>query len=295
MIKKTIPTLLLLLIFVFSGCISKKKYSREITQIREDYNAQILQLDKQLRHANRAIDTLTLQLAEKTGANKALLQTQDKLQDRIDALQDEIQRRDMLASDQQKSTSQLVREKEQIIAEKQKQLDAIKKLLTERETRLQNIAAELAAAVQPLDSLGKHHEIETVDGNVVLTIYESLLFYAGKTRIRSHGQTMLESVAEVLDKYPQYQFIVTGHTDNKPVKGYKDNWSFSALRAAAVVRFFTEDYGLSPAQFSAVGKGEFSPRASNEMSEGRAANRRIEITIAPRTDMLITQLKKILE
>jgi chemotaxis protein MotB len=292
----TIRLTLLFCSFIFiTSCVSKKKYRTEISNLQKDYNTQVIQLDKNLRVANRSIDSLTLKLAESRGANNALLTTQDKLQDRIDELQDNVEELKKTANEGKKSSNQLVREKEAVIANKQAQLDKIGQLIEDREKAMNNIAVELANSMRSIDSLGKHHEVEIIDGKLVVTLYESLMFHPKDLRVRTGGIQMLGLVSEVLEKYPQFQIEVEGHTDNRSVRGYKSNWNFSAQRAAAVVDVLTDEYGLSPNKFSAVGKGEFSPNASNEMTEGRASNRRIEIIISPRTDIIINQIKRALE
>ncbi len=287
--------LLLFSIFIFASCISKKKYQAEISGIQKDYNAQIQQLDAQWRKADRTIDSLNLKLAEKTGANEALILTQDKLQDRIDLLQEEIENRDNLANTQKEASSQTLKQKDEEIALRQQKIESILELIAAREKSMKDLSFEMANAMQPLDSLGSHHEVEIVDGKVKITLFESLMFRAGSTRVRTYAIQMLGKIAGVLENYPQFKIIVEGHTDNRKPRNYKDNWDLSALRASSVVKVLTNDYGLSPNQITVAGKGEFSPKASNEMSEGRSTNRRIEIIVAQRTDIILGTIRRQLQ
>ena len=75
---------------------------------------------------------------------------------------------------------------------------------------------------------------------------------------------------------------VSGHTDNIPMifgSQFRDNWDLAAARASSVVQAL-EDSGQVPAdRMQAVSFGESKPLESNETSEGRALNRRIEIEI----------------
>ena len=104
---------------------------------------------------------------------------------------------------------------------------------------------------------------------------------------------MLAIISQVLSGYPGMFVTVVGHTDNKqPSSSYKDNWNYSSLEAAAVVRMLTDEFDLARNQVLAAGKGEFAPRASNETPEGRKLNRRIELTIEAREDNLIRELRK---
>ncbi|HSQ33995.1 MAG TPA: OmpA family protein, partial [Peptostreptococcaceae bacterium] len=75
--------------------------------------------------------------------------------------------------------------------------------------------------------------------------------------------------------------VIEGHTDNIPIKSskYGSNWELSTQRAVSVVRFFVEQKGMSPTQFSATGYGEYKPLVDNKTPENRAKNRRVDIVI----------------
>jgi chemotaxis protein MotB len=95
---------------------------------------------------------------------------------------------------------------------------------------------------------------------------------------------VLTKVSTELAKTP-HRVEVLGHTDDVPISSrlkntYPTNWELAGARAASVVRLFEEN-GLPGDRLSAVSRGEFDPRASNEDAEGRARNRRIEIRLIP--------------
>jgi len=75
--------------------------------------------------------------------------------------------------------------------------------------------------------------------------------------------------------------IVEGHTDNVPMKHgqYADNLALSQARAEAVVKFFVDLFDLKPSIFTAVGKGDSQPIATNDTPEGRKLNRRVTLRI----------------
>jgi chemotaxis protein MotB len=100
-------------------------------------------------------------------------------------------------------------------------------------------------------------------------------------------------LAGVLDKNPDIDILVEGHTDNVPIKTsvYKDNWDLSVARATSIVRILTNDYKIAPTRMTASGKGEYFPKADNETPEGRAKNRRTEIILSPKLDELMKLLK----
>jgi chemotaxis protein MotB len=95
-------------------------------------------------------------------------------------------------------------------------------------------------------------------------------------------------VARVLATIPGRAFQVAGHTDNVPIDSarFPSNWELSTARAVEVVKLLVSQ-GVGPKTLSAAGYGEFDPVASNDAPDGRAKNRRIEITLQPNLDELV--------
>ena len=60
---------------------------------------------------------------------------------------------------------------------------------------------------------------------------------------------------------------------------YRDNWDLAAARASSVVQSLQESKVIDPKRLIATSKGETEPLASNQTSQGRSKNRRIEIEI----------------
>ncbi len=160
-------------------------------------------------------------------------------------------------------------------------------------------AAELAEQVQQatndrsqleqemrseLDS--RNITISELQGRLTIDILDRILFDSGESDLKPEGQQVLLKLAELLQKNTNRQVQVVGHTDNVPIHvstrgGYTDNWSLSAGRATAAVRFLHEKAGIDPSRLAAVGFGEFRPLAENTTPEGRARNRRIAVVILP--------------
>ena len=94
----------------------------------------------------------------------------------------------------------------------------------------------------------------------------------------------LQSFAQALERAKQVLNIeirVEGHTDNWPIRGgkYASNWELSSARALEVVRYLSNISGIHEGKFSALGYGEFRPLTTNNTTEGRSKNRRVEIFI----------------
>ena len=102
----------------------------------------------------------------------------------------------------------------------------------------------------------------------------------------------LKALADVLNKNPDIQILVEGHTDNVPIKTavFKDNWDLSVGRATTITRMLNKEYGVTATRMTASGRGEYFPRASNDTPEGKAKNRRTEIILSPKLDEIMNLL-----
>jgi chemotaxis protein MotB len=122
---------------------------------------------------------------------------------------------------------------------------------------------------------------------------DKLLFKSGSAAVEAKGKEAIKVLAGVLDKNRDIDILIEGHTDNVPIKTavYRDNWDLSVARATSIVRILTEEYKIQPTRLTASGKGEYSPRATNETPEGRALNRRTEIILSPKLDEIMQLLK----
>ncbi|NOH73113.1 OmpA family protein [Vibrio pectenicida] len=101
-------------------------------------------------------------------------------------------------------------------------------------------------------------------------------FESSSSQLKSESLSQLDELVEFLEKYPQAQVNITGYTDSSGAESY--NQVLSEKRAKAVAKVLT-DRGISPDRLTATGKGESGPIASNDTLEGRAKNRRVEISV----------------
>lgn len=279
---KSTYAIVVLLALLAAGCVSSKKYkaAQASHQIQRDSLLDVVQ------GLNIATDTLHQALTFERGANYALLLTQDKLQDRIDLLQLEIDQLSNNASATSQSLNSALRRKDDDIAARQAQLDGIAQWLQTREDRLAAVDSTLATMWKVSEATPWESRLQ--GGQLFLSIPEDKLFRTGSTSaLLKTGEVLLGQIAAVLEGYPELQIHVIGHTDNKPVgRQGLDNWQYSALRAVSVVKFLTEAANIGANRVMASGKAQFAPLESNETTEGRQRNRRIDLVIHPRdTDM----------
>ena len=96
----------------------------------------------------------------------------------------------------------------------------------------------------------------------------------------------MKRIAEALAQV-QGQILVTGHTDNQPIKTkeFRNNWYLSTARAISVLEFMV-DAGFAAKNVAAAGYGEFDPIAANDTPQNREQNRRIEIILVPNLEEL---------
>lgn len=116
--------------------------------------------------------------------------------------------------------------------------------------------------------------------NIVLNMPGNVTFASGSSDLNSRFFKVLDSVSLVLKKYEKTLVDVAGHTDS--VGGTEMNQGLSERRAGTVAQYLMSK-GVIEQRFSVVGFGETRPVASNDTSEGRAMNRRVEIKLVPLT------------
>ncbi len=121
-------------------------------------------------------------------------------------------------------------------------------------------------------------EIERVrDDLLKLTFDNEVTFDVNSAAIKSSFTDSLNKVGEVMVKYQSLGQVV-GHTDSTGSEAY--NQALSERRAEAVSDYLLRR-GVPAASLTAMGRGEFEPRESNDTAAGRALNRRVEIFVSP--------------
>jgi chemotaxis protein MotB len=143
---------------------------------------------------------------------------------------------------------------------------------------------ELAARFQKLVDAGQL-KVVMRGGRMVLELSNDVLFDSGRTELKEVGKKTLAEIAGVLRTMGDRRFQVAGHTDNVKISTprFPSNWELSTARAVEVVKLLVDD-GMDSRNLSAAGYGEFAPLVGNDTAEGRAKNRRIEITLVPNLD-----------
>lgn len=137
-----------------------------------------------------------------------------------------------------------------------------------------------AELISKIKEISQYVETETKGNKFVIRLQGETTFNSGKADIRPDMIPVLRKVGEVL-KYAKGDVIVAGHTDNVPIHSsiYPSNLELSVSRAVSVSQFMISNNYIQPDRLSTMGFGEYRPIASNDTSEGRARNRRVEIIV----------------
>jgi chemotaxis protein MotB len=127
--------------------------------------------------------------------------------------------------------------------------------------------------------------ITRLQGAIKVAVNSELLFPSGGWQMPPAAAQTIAKMAPILAPFVQTQIIVTGYTDNVPIgpelrqQGVDNNQQLSLKRAQTVANFLVSQ-GVNPNLVSARGLGDADPVASNDTPQGRAQNRRVELTLA---------------
>lgn len=117
--------------------------------------------------------------------------------------------------------------------------------------------------------------------NINLVMPGNITFPTSKSSLKADFYAVLDSVALVLEEFEKTVIVVSGYTDN--VGTDASNQQLSEDRAETVADYL-KGKEIKAVRFDTVGFGERNPVADNNTEEGRALNRRVEITLLPITE-----------
>ena len=319
MIKKL--SILALTATLFTSCVSKQIY----TDLEDKYanlKKENRSLSDEMAELSKEKTKISNDLNELESAYESAVSERDKLQADYAAAKNNLETLKAsykaleenssasIAKNSQKNRELLAQleAKEQALATENERLNTLKKELESRSQRvaeLENVIASKDAAMNNLkDAIskaltnfeGKGLTVEQRNGKVYISMENKLLFESGSWFVGSQGKQAVKQLGNVLAENPEISVLIEGHTDNVPYKGnaqLSGNWDLSAKRATAIVNILRENDAINPENLTAAGRGEFAPIASNETSEGKAKNRRIEVILTPKLDEISKLLNEI--
>jgi chemotaxis protein MotB len=276
--KKKLLSAAVVSVVLFS-CVSKKKYKEQITKyekLQDSTELVIHQLDQCLADKDKnlkKVQELEKEVEQLKASSNALLNQMSDL------------------AVITKSQAESIKKSMENINSKDAYIKDLQTAMARKDSLNLALVLNLKGALKDIND--QDVEIKVEGSAVFISVSDKLLFKSGSYDITPKAKEVLEKVAAVLKAQADLQFMVEGHTDNKPIstKFIKDNWDLSVLRASAVVRSLQLDFGLNPTRMIAAGRSEYNPIKENSTDEGRAINRRTRIVILPQMDQFFKLLE----
>jgi len=271
-----------LVAITLSGClVAESRYLQKV----EEADGLIKELGSlKQKHADLTADNTALKAEFEKLKSEAAGLVQDKLaltRDKVDLEQVLIAKSDTLSqniSDLRQKVANLEGEnkklKEEIVALQKVKEEKVKEVSNTYEQLLQNMKSEIALGQVTISEL---------KGKLTVNMEAAILFDSGKADIKNDGLGILQKMVDTLKGVKDKAIRIEGHTDNVQIIGaltrvFHTNWELSAARAINVAKYLQQQ-GLDPAILSAAAFAEYKPVTDNGTKEGRAKNRRIEITL----------------
>jgi chemotaxis protein MotB len=322
--KFALYTLAALIALSAVSCVSGKKYkslqdtSKQFMNERDDFKTQNIglemsnkELTAKLAELQKKVDSAGDDITKAQGERDKALDDFNRLSTRYTELQNSHE--DLIrgnVKDTQKLLAELqtaqenLQKKEDLLKQLESNLDAKKASLDELNYELEKRNARLMDLEKILDAqkkiasdlknkvsealLGFENNGLTVtqkNGKVYVSLDEKLLFKTASWDIDANGKNALKKLAGVLEKNPDIQITIEGHTDNVPYKPgsgqLKDNWDLSVKRATTVVRVLLDGSRIDPKRLTAAGHSEYMPVDDRNTSDARQKNRRTDIVLTP--------------
>jgi chemotaxis protein MotB len=314
----------LTLVFISTSCVPGKKYSnlqdtsKQFMNERDAFKTDNIKLEMQnkeltaqLASLRKEVDTIQQVITSAQNDRDKAVQDYNRMSAKYNELQNA--QEDLIkgnVKETQKLLSQLqeaqanLQKKEDLLTQLGQNLDAKKTSLDELTFELEKRNARLAELEKILDAqkklvqdlknkvsdalLGFENNGLTVtmkNGKVYVSLEEKLLFKSASWDIDANGKNALKKLAGVLEKNPDIQITIEGHTDNVPYNPgnsqLKDNWDLSAKRATSVIRVLLEGTNIDAKRLTASGRSQYLPVDDRNTSDARQKNRRTEIILTP--------------
>ena len=275
-----IVSIVLLMVVLGQGCVSKKKYNT-LQSNYDSLNVNTESLIEKFRVSQQRLtvsDERVKSLEEQLASEKSNLVQLQKALDKcltstgqgnvnISKLVDEIN-----------ASNKYIKE---LVNSKNKS-DSLNLVLTNNLTR--SLSREELKDV----------DVQVLKGVVYISLSDNMLYRSGSYMISETAGDVLSKIAKIIKDYKGYDVLIEGNTDNVPIDmvNIRNNWDLSALRGSSVVQALQNQYAVDPKRLTVGGRGEYNPLASNDTEMGRAKNRRTQIIITPSLDQFMELIEK---
>lgn len=321
---------------IFSvSCVSGKKYSglqdtsKQFMNERDAFKSDNIGLEMQnkellakLASMKKEIDTVQQVITTAQNERDKAVEDYNRMSAKYSELQNaqedlikgNVKETQKLLSDLQAAQANL-QKKEDLLRQLEQNLDSKKASLDELTFELGKKNARLAELEKILDAQKKIAQdlknkvseallgfenngltVTTRNGKVYVSLDEKLLFKSASWDIDANGKNALKKLAGVLEKNPDIQITIEGHTDNVPYNPdnsqLKDNWDLSVKRATTVIRVLLDGSKIDAKRLTASGRSQYQPVDDRNTTDARQKNRRTEIVLTPDLTELYNLINK---
>ncbi len=264
---------------LMASCVSQKKYKAQVSKydtLKTDYDKLDYQLSACLADKDKnakKVDDLEQQVAYLKANSTTMLKQLSDLS--------------VLTASQSES----IKKSLENINAKDIYIQDLQREMNRKDSLNMALVLNLKGALKDVND--QDVQIKVEGSAVFISISDKMLFKSGSYEITPRAKEVLGKVAAVIKAQPDVQFMVEGHTDNKPIQtGFiKDNWDLSVLRSTSVVRVLQKNYGVDPTRMIAAGRSEYNNLEPNTTAAGRSLNRRTRIVILPQLDQFFKLLE----
>lgn len=238
--------------------------SRELAGLQQTYKQLVLENAALKTRFNRLTEDAAVLAADKKQLEDILRAKSDILSKNISEMRQQVAELKVENVKLTDDVSELERAKE----------EKVKEVSGTYEQLLANMKNEIAQGQVTISEL---------KGKLTVNMEAAILFDSGRADVKPEGLDILDKMVETLKNVSDKAIRIEGHTDIVQITGaltrtFPTNWELSAARAINVTKFLQQQ-GIDPRNLSAAAFAEHKPVADNGTKEGRAKNRRIEITL----------------
>ena len=261
---KKIIVLLVAFPIVFTSCVPQKKYAALETQQKETQDL----LNSTTVELNACLD-------EKAATDASIAELRKQNQFLIENNQDLINNMGNLTTLTKKGADNLERSLESL-----KEKDLTIRRMQDAVTRRDSVTSALVTAL-------KSSLVDINDSDIEVNVKKVLYLYLFLTKCCSiqvviktqRAKEVLGKVAKIINDKSEFEFMVEGHTDDRPISNemFEDNWDLSVNRATSIVRVLQKEFGVAPERMIAAGRSFYIPVDDNETTSGGQTSEELEL------------------
>lgn len=306
--------LLLLILSLCTGCVSSKIFN-EIESRYATLKGENSSLETAHNQLIKNYDSLRYHYGELVGQYEKQSQllattsgTLATLQDAYAALEQNSNEALQASIEKNRGLLEEIQIKEGELLSERTRLDSLKRELSYRIARVEELEGLVAAKEALMSDLktaltdalvsfkGNGLSVEQREGKVYVSMENKLLFQSGSWSVGNTGKQALKKLGNVLAANPEIAVLIEGHTDSDPYIGNDNlsgNWDLSTKRATEIVKLLLKNNMIKAENLTAAGRGQYQPLATNKTVAGKAKNRRIEVILTPKLDKIAALLSRV--